>query len=326
MNCKPAGHGPARRTPPRREGGTAIVTALLAVMLAATVASALLAQQSQALTRTERATARAQLQLYMAPTIEWARAALLQQQRYSVYDGLNQPWAQGLAARPVEDALAAGVLQDEQAKWDLNNLVGADGKRREEDVAIFARLLTLLKLDPAIADAVADWIDRDDDATGPGGAENGYYTALPQPYRAANEPLKTIDEIRRVRGVDATVFQRLSPYVTALPRIDGARSKVNVNTASSTVLRAIFPGVAPEAIDDIIRLRELPIDSPANLKQLPSAAAGKYLDIRSRHFMLLASVTGSHGQVRQAVLMQLVGTERGQAASGWPHIIWIKEL
>ena len=61
--------------------GVAIITALLVVMLAASIAAFLLAQQSQALTRTVRAGERAQALLYAQPTLDWARAALFELQK-----------------------------------------------------------------------------------------------------------------------------------------------------------------------------------------------------------------------------------------------------
>ena len=58
-----------------QQQGTAIITALLVVLLAASVAAFLLVQQSHALTRTARATERAQAMLFAQPMLQWARAA-----------------------------------------------------------------------------------------------------------------------------------------------------------------------------------------------------------------------------------------------------------
>ncbi|MFM7460407.1 MAG: type II secretion system minor pseudopilin GspK, partial [Burkholderiales bacterium] len=283
-----------RLRPPARQRGIAIITALLVVMLAATVASYLLAQQAESLTRVERATERAQLGLHATTTLEWARSALVVQQKNSTYVALSQPWAQGLVARPIDTAVATGLLRDAQSKFNINNLVGADGKRREPDVDAFSRLLKILKLDPNIATAVVDWIDRDDDVSTPGGAENNYYWSQAG-YGAANRPISQVEELLRVKGIDETTLRKLSPFVTALPTPNGERTRININTTSIEILQALFADVPAEQLIETIRVRELPFidakDIAARRKQLPAAIVEMFLDTKSRYFEAALAIT-----------------------------------
>src|SRR5205085_7807797 len=123
-----------------------------------------------------------------------------------------------------------------------NNLV--EGARRSEpDVKAFERLLESLGLARELADAVVDWIDADDDAS-PGGAESAYYLSLKRPYAAANQRMRQVEELYRIRGFDAKTVARLRPYVTALPE----RTKVNANTASELVLAAFLEHTPREEI------------------------------------------------------------------------------
>jgi len=329
----------ARRSPtiqPHRQRGVAIITALLVVMLAATIASYLLAQQSDALTRVERASERAQLGLHATTTLEWARSALLVQQKNSVYVALSQPWAQGLVARPIDTAVATGLLRDAQSKFNINNLIDANGKRRDADLEVFTRLLQSVKLDPRLADAILDWIDRDDDVSGPNGAENSYYwsqsgtaTAVAGHYGAANRPLLSIDELLRVKGVDDAVLRTLAPFVTALPTLNGERTRVNINTTSIEVLAAVFPDVSAEVLSETIRVRELPFTNIADIRerrtQLPAALVDAYLDTKSRYFEATLAITGQHSQIRQAALLQLQTAPSAAGELAWPAIIWVKE-
>jgi general secretion pathway protein K len=328
-----------------KQRGVAIITALLVVMLAATVASYLLAQQTEALTRVERATERAQLGLHAATTLDWARSALVVQQKNSVYVALSQPWAQGLIARPIETAVATGLMRDAQSKFNVNNMVGADGKRRDADVEVFQRLLKTLKLNPELANAVVDWIDRDDDVTGSGGAENGYYwslsTRLGGGYSAANKPIQQVDELLRVKGFDDATFRRLAPFITAIPTVTGERTRVNINTTSVELLGAIFPDVAEDVITESIRVREIPYSTLADIKerraQLPAPLVDTFLDTKTRYFEASLAITGQHSQIRQAALLQLqpggaAGGGSGSSGGGgsgsdiaWPAIIWVKE-
>ena len=226
-----------------RQRGVAIITALLVVMLAAGIAAFLLAQQSRALTRAARATERAQAIQYAAPTLDWARAALFQLQKSTPRIDLTQPWARGLAAIPLDGAMAAGALRDEAGLFNINNLA-KNGVRSEADIAVFRDLLTALKLNPDLADAAADWIDADDEPTGAGGAENSTYMAMQAPYRAANRNLMQIEELRRVRGFDDAILARLKPFISALP----LRTPININTAPQEVLAATFPKLSTDDI------------------------------------------------------------------------------
>jgi len=322
--------------PPHRQRGVAIITALLVVMLAATIASYLLAQQSDALTRVERASERAQLGLHATTTLEWARSALLVQQKNSIYVALSQPWAQGLVARPIDTAVATGLLRDAQSKFNINNLIDANGKRRDADLEVFTRLLKTLKLDPGLANAILDWIDRDDDVSGPNGAENSYYwsqsgtgTAVAGNYGAANRPILNIEELLRVKGVDDAVLRTLAPFVTALPTLNGERTRVNINTTSLEVLTAMFPDVSAEVLSETIRVRELPFTNIADIRerrtQLPAAIVDAYLDTKSRYFEATLAITGQHSQIRQAALLQLQTAPAGAGNLAWPAIIWVKE-
>jgi general secretion pathway protein K len=317
-----------RPSPPARQRGIAIITALLVVMLAATVASYLLAQQAEALTRVERATERAQLGLHATTTLEWARSALLVQQKNSTYVALTQPWAQGLVARPIDSAIATGLLRDAQSKFNINNLVGADGKRREPDVEAFSRLLKILKLDPNIATAIVDWIDRDDEVSTPGGAENNYYWSQAG-YGAANRPISQVEELLRVKGIDDATLRKLTPFITALPTVTGERTRININTTSVEILEALLPDATTEYLLETIRVRELPFIDAKDIKdrrtQLAAANVDMFLDTKTRYFEASLAITGQHSQIRQAALLHLQGGSAGTATGAWPAIIWVKE-
>ena len=62
------------------------------------------------------------------------------------------------------------------------------------------QLMALPNMEEAIADAILDWRDGDDDPQAQG-AEAGYYENLPVPYTIRNGPLRTIRELLRVKGV-----------------------------------------------------------------------------------------------------------------------------
>jgi len=94
-------------------------------------------------------------------------------------------------------------------------------------------------LDPALADAVVDWIDPDSDVTQPAGAEDPQYLRADIPYRAANRPFVSASELLLVQGFTAEAYKTLQPFVAALP----VRTTINVNTAPKEVLMALADNI-----------------------------------------------------------------------------------
>ena len=112
----------------REQRGLAAITAILVVAVAASAASLMLAQQSAMLDQTMLVSSRVQADLYAQAGLDWARGVLAEDARRSgAVDSLDEPWAQPIVGLPVERALVAGSIGDEQSKFNLNNLV--DGTR-----------------------------------------------------------------------------------------------------------------------------------------------------------------------------------------------------
>lgn len=92
-------------------------------------------------------------------------------------------------------------VSDESGKINLNALIKLDSSG-----AIARNVLILLpNMTEAIANAIIDWIDPDDEPQ-PEGAESDVYAGMSPPYRAKNGPLDSIDELLLVRGVTAQLL------------------------------------------------------------------------------------------------------------------------
>ena len=323
----------------RRQRGTAIITALLVVLLAASVAAFLLAQQNRALTRTARATERAQAMLFAQPMLQWARSALFEFQKNNTSVDLTQRWAQPIGAQPIEGAMATGFFRDDAGLFNVNSLVTDEGRKSEPDAAVFKRLLERLGLNPELGNALTDWIDKDDDISFPGGAEDLAYLALPRPYRAANRRMVQIEELYSVRGFDAATVAKLKPFITALP----TRTRINVNTAPEEVLAAALPELDKPAVEDLLRRRmTAPFKTlegskdgkgekenkglKAYLKDVPPLKVDQLLDVNSNYFSIVLGITTGNTQLRQSALLQsaLPNASTPKPAT-WPRIIWVKD-
>jgi len=303
----------------RTERGVAVITAILIVAVAATAASMMLAKQAAMLDQTVLVASRAQADVYAQAGLAWARGVLIEDAKGSNIDALNEGWALPVAGMPIDRAVVAGVIVDEQGKFNLNNVIYGT-KRSESDVRLLRQLLASLQLSPDLADAVVDWIDSDDDLTSSAGAENAYYLGLPRPYRAANAPMVQVDELYRVRGFDAAAVAKLRPYVTALPE----RTTINVNTAPDLVIAAAF-GVPREKVAPILAGREkapfgdkggfIAATQKANLID----ASGNY-DVKSAWFSVRMQVT------QDDVVLGSEALVRRDAPKGSAAIIWRRPL
>ena len=300
-----------------RERGVAVITAILIVAVAASTAALMLSQQSATLDQAALVAARAQADLYAQAGLDWARGVLLQDMATSsAYDGLDESWAQPIAALPVDRAVVAGAIADEQGKFNIDNLYFA-GVRSDADYKTFQRLLASLGLSPDLADAVVDWIDPDSNLSGSGGAEDPYYLSLAKPYRTANAPMVQVEELYRVRGFDAATVQKLRPYVTALQA--QSRTTVNINTASSAVLAALLPDVPAEKIANAIAIRAT---KPFRSTDEITAWAGKAvdgLDVKSSYFSVRIQVAQDDVNLATDALVSRGG---GQVAVIWRRPVY----
>ena len=188
-----------------------------------------------------------------------ARIALRVDARDNQYDTLDEIWSRAALPITLGDGEVSVTIEDEERKIDLNRLMLANRIAPDEKrLAVFQRLLDTLGIDRAVADAVVDWLDNDENPR-VGGAESPYYLALPNPYQAKNDLFDTIGELRLVRGVTSEVFEKLRPFVTV-----SSSGLVNINTAPKEVLMSLSAGtdlaevgaIDAKTADEIIEYRK----------------------------------------------------------------------
>jgi len=292
------------------------VLAMGVVALAAMAATAIMVTQSTWSRRSELTSDHVQAQLIIKAGVDWARAVLSDDRRMSSVDHLGEPWALRLPPMPVDNGSLAGQIEDQQGKFNLNNLV-KDGKVNLAQLVHFRRLLSILALLPALADALADWIDAGSEPQPQDGAEDAYYLSLQPPYLAANRPLIDVAELALVRGFDDNVRARLRPFVSALPVF----TAVNVNTASPEVIAAVVDGLGLDGARALVEKRERAYfrDRTDLLNQLPRGVrvATEDISFSSDYFIATTRVTIGGAQARGSALL-------ARGITGWPAIVWRK--
>lgn len=104
-----------------------------------------------------------------------------------------------------------------------------------------------------------DYIDTNDTREKQGGPENELYEKYEPPYTAANRPLLSIDELRKIDGFDERLVTALEPYVTVYPYAMNGKTPrgINPNTAPEWVLRMLYyrDGISEYRLadEDIVR-------------------------------------------------------------------------
>jgi general secretion pathway protein K len=275
----------------RRQGGAALLTAMIIVTLVATLASAMYWRQWRSVQIEIAERTRAQSAWILSGALDWARLILMEDARTGGADHLSEPWATPLAEARlstflaadeshVEDApeaFLAGQIIDAQSRFNLTNLVN-EGAPSEEDINALRRLCELVNIDSGVASTLTSAL------------------RLALPGRSASAPAgdsdapllpPTVDELRWL-GVDEASSARLAPYVTLLP----VRTPINLNTASREVIAAVLNTDVGTA-DRLIQVRQrTPFKQVADVQQhlpqglVPSESragiASSFFEVRGR--------------------------------------------
>jgi general secretion pathway protein K len=229
----------------KREQGVALISVLLIVAIASLITTTLLARQHLAIRSTSNQLGARQA-LYFALGGEALAQSVLRRdlQRAGTdpqnpIDHLGEDWAQVLPPLPIEHGQIAVRIDDLAGRFNINSLV-QDQQVNHVALARFQRLLRLLEIKQVNANALIDWLDDDQQVNGAGGAEDPQYLLAEPAYRNAGQALAAISELRLLQGMSEADYQRLRPYVSALP----ARTPLNVNTASAHVLASLADGLS----------------------------------------------------------------------------------
>ncbi len=289
----------------RAQRGIALVTAVMIVAIAAAIAAQIAFAHQIWFRQMENVADRGATDWLRRGALHWASLALLEDAAQNSTDHLGESWAMGLPTLPVDGGTIKVSIEDAQSRFNLNSVAGKD-QTSLANLRVLQHLLEGLQLDPQLANAVVDWTDPDSEVSA-GGAEDVDYLNFNPPYRAANRPMASVDELRLLRGFDAKTVAALQPYVTVLPV---ASNIINVNTASPKVLVALvdhldLPTAQRIADDRLLK----PFSSLTDFtSKLPAGstppAAG--MSLKTDYFLVtLDTAIGRHERRSEALLQRL---------------------
>ena len=269
----------------KKQSGIALLVILLIVATVSAIATQMHWQHRLSVRRISNLQNLAQAREFAKGGENWVREILLEDLRSTTTDNLNEDWAISLPPLPIEGGAIQGRIYDQQAKFNVNNLIDPEGNINTNALEQFRRLLLNLEIEPDIANAIADWLDGDNYPEFPGGAEDSTYSSLNYPYRTANHYITDISELMAIQGIDKVMYPRLRNFLCALP-IDTA---ININTASAEVLLSISDKLSLSDVENVLQTRESnpfeSINEFFTINQLDPNVETALLDTQSEYFL-----------------------------------------
>ena len=243
-------------TLPSRQRGVALITAILITALVSSVALSLAWDNALDMRRTMTLLYRDQAVQVALGAESWIQSILRDDLEETDTDHLGEIWASELPGLPVQSDVVQGELfgaiEDLQGRFNINNLIDQNGEVAELALEQFQRLLIALELDPRFAGIAADWLDANQEAAFPDGAEDPIYTGFVPAYRTPNLPITHATELAALEGMDKASFDILAPHIVALP----GRTSINVNTATAAVLQSLDENLTASDVESLISERE----------------------------------------------------------------------
>lgn len=216
--------------------GIAVITVLLALAIAVLVCSEVISRVYASMKRSENYLNTQQALEYALGGEAMARemlAADFEKDKLSSAksDHLHEKWAQPLPKLKVVGGSVEVEIYDVQSRFNLNNLINAEGEIQAQQVGILQRLMTFLGIQSSYADLATRWASYDNDT-------GDLYDSDKMGYRAADTQFGGVSELRLLKDFRAEEYRRISPFLSALP----VPVRININTAPEAILLALTDG------------------------------------------------------------------------------------
>lgn len=226
----------------RRQRGVVLVIVLwvitLLIIIAGSFAYSLRIETTLATHALDQARARAVAEAGVAyAMLQVLNPPPEEEERWPV-DGRTRYWRFAGASLEIRVRDTSGRIDLNRAERELlKGLFVLEGRLDEQQADI-------------LMDAIEDFRDPDDLAR-LNGAEDAEYQAAGREFGPKNALFESVDELQQVLGVETSLYQRVSKYLTVYSNQSG----VNPAVASAEVLYAI-PDVDPLLIQEYLQLRE----------------------------------------------------------------------
>ncbi|UPQ82963.1 type II secretion system minor pseudopilin GspK [Pseudomonas knackmussii] len=285
----------------KTQRGVALITVLLVVAIVTVVCAGMIARQQLSIRGTANQAQARQAWHYALGGEALAQSILRRDLRASgtgagagqpAVDHLLEPWALPQPAYDLDEGQGQVQvrIEDLAGRFNLNSLVQQQ-QPNAAALAQFRRLLLRLQISEPYAERLVDWLDTDQQPSGEQGAEDNAYLLLDPPYRTGGRRIEDLSELRLLLDMRDEDFQRLAPFVTALP----ADTPLNVNTASAMVLSSLADSLSLSTAEALVQARQAgPFRDAANFMAQPALGGvqlqGTSVAVTSQFFQATSEV------------------------------------
>lgn len=232
----------------------------------------------------------------------------------------------------MHQATVWGTLDDEQGKFNINDLQNATNQARF--IALLQAVVQGLsqQQSDAIAKAITAWLTN--------GSQDAYYVSLHPPYRSSQTTMANVSELRLVNGVTPEIYAALAPYITALPvpaasavppatTPAAVETPINVNSAAAPVLLTMDPQLTLQQAQSLVTCRQqfggftsvgafiANCGSQAAVTTLPNATV-------TSHYFLAQAMTEQNGHtliLNSLLVTQLQKNNTLKVVIGWQSFV-----
>ena len=303
-----------------REGGAAIVTALVVVTLAAVVVSGLFYRESVAVRSIENRLAISQTRWVERAALDWAKVIL--RADVTPYDHQSDVWGTPVAETQLDEtvtgganigdrarnAFLAGAVVDAQGKFNVLTLVDG-GVPSPPHMEAMQRLMSMLGLPGSLVSHLVARIQL----------------SQPRPFEGRvvpplEIPLVPFGDLRDVQGFDEAVMRALQAHVIVLPDV---KTGINVNTATAEVIAAAADISLSAARGFVSQREHRPVNSLSDFSTLvgvDSAGNSPLLSVNTRFFLVNGVIRYDRveSQTETLIRRDSIGT-RGAVQVVWQH-------
>lgn len=255
----------AKRSPPRRQNGMALIIVLWLIVLLGVIATGHAANVHSETTLAMRHIQSAKARTLAEAGIQRAIVALLLQNSAAEWPVNGMP--QKIV---IDDRELSVAIRDASGLVDLN----------AADAGLLGALLANAGGGPLqqeqLVDAILDWRDADD-LRHLHGAEDEDYRAAGLAWTARDAAFSSVEELRYVLGMTPEIFSAIAPYLT----VHSAQSGLNMEYAAPGLISML----SGQTIETASREREVRIDSHSRRR-------GR-VNTHNRTFHIYASATAN---------------------------------
>lgn len=229
-----------------KQTGSAIILALVVVLITSFIAASMMTRSAHSIHELQHIQDQQNAFLAAEKISLEAKQRLLDDASNPRLNTLMDTFPIAFKKESLLNADVSGEMIDAQSKFNINNLAELTNQPG------FIKLLQAidpdldLQTDTEIAINITSWLTGDKE-------NQAYYAKQEPPYRSANRLMADSSELLLVKGITPNIYNKLTPFIIALP---GNKTAININTAPAAVLETL-PGISKDSAETIVKQRQI---------------------------------------------------------------------